>query len=329
MISLRFRSLALAAYMAGALLGAGSGPTFAQGFPDRPVKMIVPFAPGGALDVVARLVADRLSKTWSQPVVIENTPGANGIVGVNALTQSPADGYAILFATSPIFTVNKYLYKNLPYDPDKDLIAVSQAAVAPNVLGVYPKLPVANFQQLLAYARANPNELTFASQGNGSTGELTGLLLDQMAGLKMRHIPYHGAALAWNDVIAGHVDMMWDGIPSVLSQIRAGTVRALAVGSRQRSAALPDVPTAIERGLADFESESWYAAAVLHGTPTPVVQKISAAIADAIHSPDITARLMAIGARPVGSTPEQMQAAIRSTGALWKRVIEIADIHSE
>ncbi len=329
MISLRFRSLALAAYMAGALLGAGSGPTFAQGFPDRPVKMIVPFAPGGALDVVARLVADRLSKTWSQPVVIENKPGANGIVGVNALTQSPADGYAILFATSPIFTVNKYLYKNLPYDPDKDLIAVSQAAVAPNVLGVYPKLPVANFQQLLAYARANPNELTFASQGNGSTGELTGLLLDQMAGLKMRHIPYHGAALAWNDVIAGHVDMMWDGIPSVLSQIRAGTVRALAVGSRQRSAALPDVPTAIERGLADFESESWYAAAVLHGTPTPVVQKISAAIADAIHSPDITARLMAIGARPVGSTPEQMQAAIRSTGALWKRVIEIADIHSE
>jgi len=329
MIFPRLRSLALAASVAGALLGAGGGPAFAQSFPDRPVKMIVPFAPGGALDVVARLLADRLSKTWSQPVVIENKPGANGIVGVNALTQSPADGYAILFATSPIFTVNKYLYKNLPYDPDKDLIAVSQAAVAPNVLGAYPKLPFGDFQKLVAYARAHPNELTFASQGNGSTGELTGLLLNQMAGLKMRHIPYHGAALAWNDVIAGHVDMMWDGIPSVLSQIRAGTVRALAVGSRQRSAALPDVPTAIEQGLADFESESWYAAAVLHGTPAPVVQKISAAIADAIHSPDIMARLTAIGARPVGSTPEQMQAAIRSTGALWKRVIEIADIHSE
>ncbi len=321
--------LALAAAIALPLLSNGGAPAIAENFPDRAIKVIVPFAPGGALDVVARLVADRLSKTWSQPVVIENKPGANGIVGVNALTQSAADGYTILFATSPIFTINKYLYRNLPYDPDRDFVPVSQAAVAPNVLGAYSKLPFADFQHLVAYARAHPNELTFASQGNGSTGELTGLLLDQMADLKIRHIPYHGAALAWNDVIAGHVDMMWDGIPSVLSQIRAGTVRALAVGSRQRSAALPNVPTAIEQGLPEFESESWYAAAVLHGTPMPVVKKISAAIAGAVHSPDITARLTAIGARPVGGTPEQMQAAIRSTGALWKRVIAIANIHSE
>jgi tripartite-type tricarboxylate transporter receptor subunit TctC len=329
MIFPRLRVPALAATVAGSLLGCGSAAAVAQDFPDRPVKVIVPFAPGGSLDLVARLIADRLSKTWSQPVVIENKPGANGIVGVNALTQAAADGYAILFATSPIFTINKYLYKNLPYDPDKDLVPVSQAAVAPNVLGAYPKLPFVDFQQLIAYARAHPNELTFASQGNGSTGELTGLLLNQMAGLKIRHIPYHGAALAWNDVLAGHVDMMWDGIPSVLSQIRAGTVRALAVGSRQRSAALPDVPTAVEEGLSDFESESWYAAAVLRGTPDPIVQKISAAIADAIHSPAIAARLTAVGARPVGSTPEQMRAAIKSTAALWRRVIEVANIHSE
>lgn len=322
------RLLTVAAAAAAPLLGGGAA-ALAQSFPDRPVKVIVPFAPGGSLDAVARLVADRLSKTWSQPVVIENKPGANGIVGVNALTQLPADGCTILFATSPIFTVNKYLYKNLPYDPDKDLTPVSQAAVAPNVLGAYPKLPIADFKQLITYARAHPNELTFASQGNGSTGELTGLLLDQMADLKMRHIPYHGAALAWNDVLAGRVDMMWDGIPSVLSQIRAGTVRALAVGSRQRSAALPDVPTAIEEGFAAFESESWYAAAVLHGTPDAIVQKISVGIADAIHSPEIAARLTAIGARPVGSTPEQMQVAIKSTTALWKRVIEVANIHNE
>jgi tripartite-type tricarboxylate transporter receptor subunit TctC len=328
MISPRLRLLALA-LAAAAPLHCGGAAALAQSFPDRSVKVIVPFAPGGSLDVVARLVADRLSKTWSQPVVIENKPGANGIVGVNALTRSPADGYTILFATSPIFTVNKYLYKNLPYDPDKDLTPVSLAAVAPNVLGAYPKLPFVDFQQLITYARAHPNELTFASQGNGSTGELTGLLLDQMAGLNMRHIPYHGAALAWNDVIAGQVDMMWDGIPSVLSQIRAGTVRALVVGSRQRSAALPDVPTAIEKGLADFQSESWYAAAVLHGTPAPVVKRISAAIVDAIHSPDIAARLTAIGARPVGGTPAQMQAAIKLTGAMWKRVIEIANIHNQ
>jgi tripartite-type tricarboxylate transporter receptor subunit TctC len=322
------RLLTVAAAAAAQFLGGGTA-ALEQSFPNRPVKVIVPFAPGGSLDTLARLVADRLSKTWSQPVVIENKPGANGIVGVNALTQSPADGYTILFATSPIFTINKYLYKNLPYDPDKDLTPVSQAAVAPNVLGAYPKLPVADFQQLITYARAHANELTFASQGNGSTGELTGLLLDQMANLKMRHIPYHGAALAWNDVLAGRVDMMWDGIPSVLSQIRAGTVRALVVGSSQRSAALPDVPTAIEEGLADFESESWYAAAVLHGTPGAIVQKISVGIADAIHSPEIAARLAAVGARPVGSTPEQMQVAIKSTAALWKRVIDVANIHNE
>jgi tripartite-type tricarboxylate transporter receptor subunit TctC len=328
MISPRLQLLALAVAAAAPLHGGGTA-ALAQSFPDRSVRVIVPFAPGGSLDVVARLVADRLSKTWSRPVVIENKPGANGIVGVNALTQSRADGYTILFATSPIFTVNKYLYKNLPYDPDKDLTPVSLAAIAPNVLGAYPKLPFVDFQQLITYARAHPNELTFASQGNGSTGELTGLLLDQMAGLNMRHIPYHGAALAWNDVIAGHVDMMWDGTPSVLDQIRAGTVRALVVGSRQRSAALPDVPTAIEKGLADFQSESWYAAAVLHGTPAPVVKRISAAIVDAIHSPDIAARLTAIGARPVGGTPAQMQAAIKLTGATWKRVIEIANIHNQ
>lgn len=328
---IRPRSLHLlmaAAVVAGPLLGFGAT-ALAQSFPDRPVKVIVPFAPGGSLDVVARLVADRLSRTWSQPVVIENKPGANGIVGVDALMQSPADGYTVLFATSPVFTVNKYLYRNLPYDPDKDLIPVSQAAVAPNVLGACPKLPVADFQQLVTYARAHPSELTFASQGNGSTGELTGLLLDQLAALKMRHIPYHGASPAWNDVVACRVDMMWDGIPSVLGQIRAGRVRALAVGSRQRSAALPDVPTAIEEGLAGFESESWYAAAVLRGTPEAIVKKISAGIADAIHSPEIAARLTAIGARPVGGTPEQMKLAIKSTAALWKRVIEVANIHND
>ena len=156
---------------------------------------------------------------------------------------------------------------------------------------------------------------------------MTGMLLDQLAHLKMRHIPYRGASLAWNDVIGGHVDMMWDGIPSILSQIRAGTVRALAVGSRQRSAALPDVPTAIEEGLPDFESESWFAVAVLRGTPEPVVQKISGSISAAIHSPEVSARLLQMGARPVGSTPEQMQASIKSTTALWQRVIDLANIH--
>lgn len=327
---LNWQRVALAVVTLGAgLLCYDARPSAAQSFPDRPVKFVVPFAAGGALDVVARLVADKLSKSWSEPVVIENKPGANGIIGVDALKQAPADGYTILFATSPVFTTNKLLYKTLPYDPDKDFIPVSLAAVAPNVLGIYPKLPIASFKELIAYAHGHPNELTFASQGNGSTGELTGMLLDQLAGLKMRHIPYRGASLAWNDVIAGHVDMMWDGIPSILSQIRAGTVRALAVGSRERSPSLPDVPTAIEEGLPGFESESWFAVAALRGTPEPIVLTISGAVAGAIHSPEVSQRLLQMGARPVGSTPQQMQAAIQSTTALWKRVIEMADVHIE
>lgn len=326
MIAERRHFLPVLAAAIVALAAFGTRSSFARDFPDRPVKFIVPFSAGGALDLVARLVADKLSKSWSQPVVIENRPGANGIIGVDVLKAAPADGYTILFATSPVFTTNKLLYKNLSYDPDKDFIAVSLAAVAPNVLAVYPKLPIANFHELIAYARAHPNELTFASQGNGSTGELTGMLLDQLAKLRMRHIPYRGASLAWNDVIGGHVDMMWDGIPSILSQIRAGTVRALAVGSRQRSAALPDVPTAIEEGLPDFESESWYAAAVLQGTPDSTVHKISRAISAAIHSPEVSARLLQMGARPVGSTPEQLRDSIKSTTALWRRVIDRADV---
>lgn len=323
------RVVSTAVAFVAALIGCGVGPSKAQTFPDRPVRFVVPFAAGGALDVVARLVADKLGKTWSRPVVIENKPGANGIIGVNALMQSPADGYTIIFATSPVFTTNKLLYKTLPYDPDRDFIPVSLAAVAPNVLGIYPKLPIKSFKELIAYARTHPNELTFASQGNGSTGELTGMLLDQLAGLKMRHIPYRGASLAWNDVIAGHVDMMWDGVPSILSQIRAGTICALAVGSRERSASLPNIPTATEEGLADFKSESWFAVAALRGTPAPIVQTISNAIADAVNSPDVSARLVQIGARPVGSTPQQMRASIQSTTALWKRVIEVANVHIE
>lgn len=324
-----WRAVPTVVAFAAALIWGSVSPSTAQTFPDRPVRFVVPFAAGGALDVVARLVADKLSKTWSRPVVIENKPGANGIIGVDALMQSPADGYTILFATSPVFTTNKLLYKTLPYDPDRDFVPVSLAAVAPNVLGIYPKLPIKSFKELIAYARTHPNELTFASQGNGSTGELTGMLLDQLAGLKMRHIPYRGASLAWNDVIAGHVDMMWDGVPSILSQIRAGTIRALAVGSRERSGSLPNVPTAAEEGLAGFESESWFAVAALRGTPAPIVQTFSKAIADAVHSPDVSARLVQIGAQPVGSTPEQMRASIESTTALWKRVIELADVHIE
>jgi tripartite-type tricarboxylate transporter receptor subunit TctC len=323
------RALLVLAAIGAGLIGTSGGSGIAQNFPSRTVRVIVPFPAGGSLDVVARLVAEKLSEVWSQPVVIENRPGANGIVAADGFIKSAPDGYTILFATGPVFTTNKLLFKDLPYDPDRDFMPLALAAVAPNVLGIYPKLPVSNLHELMTYAQVHPGELTFASQGNGSSGHLTGIMLDQLANVEMKHVPYRGAAPAWTDVMGGHVAMMWDGIPSILSQIRAGAVRALAVGSRERSPALPDVPTAIEQGLADFESESWYAVAAVQGTPKPVVQFLSDAIAVAVHSPGVSARIREMGARPVGSTPEDLAAYITATRALWKHVIEKADVRIE
>jgi tripartite-type tricarboxylate transporter receptor subunit TctC len=307
-----------------ALLAAA--PVEAHDFPARPVRVVVPFPPGGSLDVVARLIADQLSKEWSQPVVIENHSGVNGGLGAEAVVRAVPDGHTLLFATSPVFTTNKLLLRNLAYDPDRDLRPVSLAAVAPNVLGVSAGLPVKDVRELIAYAKANPDRVSFASQGNGSTGQMSGALFNQLAGLDIKHVPYRGAAPAWNDVVAGHVSMMWDGIPSVLGQIRAGSVRALAVGSRQRSPALPDVPTAIEAGLADFESVSWYAVAAPGATPDPVVHKIADAVARAVRAPDVSRRIIEIGAIPAGGTPEELAATIKETTLHWKKVIDAAHI---
>jgi tripartite-type tricarboxylate transporter receptor subunit TctC len=304
-------------------------PATAQDFPTHAVRIIVPFPAGGSLDVVARLIGDQLAQEWSRPVVIDNRPGVNGVLGAEAVAKSQPDGHTLLFATSPVLTTNKLLYRDLAYDPATDFKPVSLAAIAPNVLGVSPGLPFRDVLGLIAYAKANPGMLTYASQGNGSTGHLTGALFNQIAGTDIRHVPYRGAAPAWNDVLAGHVSMMWDGIPSVLGQIRGGAVRALAVGSRRRSPALPDVPTAAEAGLPDFESVSWYGIAVAAATPDDIVHVLADAIMQAVHTPEVSARVNEIGAIPIGSTPEGFAATIRDTTAQWKKVIDAANIRIE
>ena len=305
------------------------GPVLAQDFPTRTVRIIVPFPAGGSADLVARIVADRLSKDWQQSVIVENRVGGNRSLAALAIMQAPPDGHMILWGTGPVFTTNPLLFKNLQYDPDRDFRLVSLAAVTPNVLGVHPSLPFKTVPELIAYARANPGKLSFASSGMASSGHLSGTLMMQLGDIDMRHIPYRGAAPGWNDVIAGHVSMMWDGIPAILGQIETGEIRALAVGSKERWPALPDVPTAIEAGLPGFVSESWFAAAVAIQTPDAVVRKISAAMAGILHTQEISARIVTMGARPVGSTPEEVVAYARETTALWKTVIEKAKISVE
>jgi tripartite-type tricarboxylate transporter receptor subunit TctC len=306
-----------------------ASPVAAQDFPDHAVRIIVPFPAGGSLDLVARVIGDRLAQEWSSPVVIENRPGVNGALGADAVAKSPPDGHTLLFATSPVLTTNKLLYHDLAYDPATDFKPVSLAAIAPNVLGVSPGLPFRDVPGLITYAKANPGMLTYASQGNGSTGHLSGALFNQIAGTDIRHIPYRGAAPAWNDVMAGHVSMMWDGVPSVLGQIQGGTVRALAVGSLRRSPVLPDVPTAAEAGLRDFESVSWYGVAVAAATPDDIVHLLADAIMRAVQTPEVSARMNEIGAIPIGSTPEALAITIRDTTARWKKVIDAANIRIE
>ncbi len=304
----------------------GMGPAATQDFPTRAVRIIVPFPAGGSADLVARIVADNLAKEYSQSVVVENRVGGNRSVAALAIMQAPPDGHMILWGTGPVFTTNPLLFKNLAYDPERDFRMVSLAAITPNVLGIYPKLPFKTVAELTAYARANPGKLTFASSGMASSGHLGGEMMMQLGKIDMKHIPYRGAAPAWNDVMGGHVSMMWDGIPAVIGQINTGMLRALAVGSRERWPALPDVPTAIEAGLPGFVSESWFAAAVAIKTPDPIVRKISASMSRILRSPEIATRIVQMGARPLGTTPEETTAYVRETTALWKNVIEAAKI---
>src|SRR4029079_13732514 len=247
----------------------------AQEFPAKAVRFIVPYPAGGGVDGVARLVADKLSKEWGQPVIVENRAGANGNIGAEFVAKSPPDGYVALFSPSPVYTTAKWLYPNLSFDPQKDLKAVTLVAVTPNVLMVTKKLSISTLQELVALAKAKPGSLTYASQGVGSTAHLSGAYLAQVAHIDIRHVPYRGAAPAMNDVVAGHVTMSWDGLSSALGLITGGSVRAVAVASPQRSRALPDVPRVIESGLPDLESGSWYGVTVPAGTPDPVVRKLS------------------------------------------------------
>ncbi len=315
----------LTALACSVLVGRAS----AQEFPTHTVHIVLPFPPGGSADLIARLLADRLSRDWGHAVVVENRAGINGGLGAEAVAKSPPDGHTILFGTSPVFTVNKLLFKDLAYDPERDFKLVSLIAATPNVLGVTAKLPAANLKELIAYARANPGKLSFASQGNGSTGHLTGTMFMQMARIDIKHVPYRGSGPAWNDVVAGHVYMLWDGIPAAIGLIEGGKVRALAVGSKERSPKLPDVPTAIESGLAGFESESWFATAVGADTPDPLVRKLSQSIMRAVRSPEVSARIVSMGARAIGSTPEELAAYAKATNTLWKRVIDTAHIRIE
>jgi len=297
----------------------------AQGF-DRPLRIIVPNAPGGTSDILARLIATPLGKAVGQSVIVENRTGAGGNIGVENVVRSPADGTTILMGTTGTLTVNPHLYANLGFDPLRDLAPISMAFTTDHVLIVNPQVAAQNAKEFLALVRARPGALSYGSAGSGSSTHTVPELFKLAARVEITHVPYRGSAPALNDLVAGNVQVMLDQIPSAIGQIQGGRVRALAVTGARRSPLLPDVPTMAEFGLPDAQATSWGAVMAPAGTPAPVVARFNAAIREALAQQPVKDRLAAAGAEGVASTPEDLATYLRAESAKWARVVREAQI---
>jgi tripartite-type tricarboxylate transporter receptor subunit TctC len=302
--------------------------TAAQTYPARPVRFIVPSAVGGGTDIIARAIALKLGESLGQQFLVDNRPGAGQMIGIELAAKSPADGYTILMAASTL-AINPIMYKKVPYDPIRDFAPITQAATLPNVLVVHPSLPVKSLAELIAYAKAHPGQLNFASAGIGTSPQMSIELLKSMAGIDMVHIPYKGTAPGVVDVLAGQVLVMAPNLLTALPHIKSGRLRALAVTSARRSAALPEVPTVAEAGLPGYDSTQWYGVLAPAGTPREIVARLHGEIARALRDAEVGKRLAADGAEPVGSSPEEFAAFIKSESEKWSRVAKAAGIQPE
>jgi len=292
----------------------------AESYPKGPVKVIVPFPAGGGVDAAARVLAQSLSESFARPFVIDNRGGANGNIGTALAAKSPNDGYTLLFTGAGLVT-NPSLYKSVPYDPLKDFAAVSLMAIAPNVLVVHASLPVRSVRELIALAKTKPGEIGFAGAGSGSTPHLAGELFNVMAGVQMVHIPYRGSGPAMIGLLAGDAPVMFVSGIAAVPHVTAGRLRALAVTSRERLAALPDVPTVAESGVEGYESSQWYGLLAPAGTSAEVLEALNAQVAHIMRTPEMKARMSADGLIPVGSSRAEFAAHIRAEREKWAKVI--------
>ena len=318
----RLISLTLPLLLAlAAALGCASA--VAQGYPSRPVRLIVPYPPGGPLDIMARAIGQKLTEAWSQPVVVDNRAGAGGNIGADLVAKSPADGYTLLMGAVATHAINPSLYAKMPYDPVKDFAPVALVAQVPNILVVNPSVPARSVPDLIELARARPGYLNFGSGSTGSTGHLAGELFNTMAGVKMVHIPYKGGAPAMADLLAGQVQLMFDNLANALPHVKAGRLRALAVTTLARSPAVPELPTIAESGLPGFDLTTWFGIMVPAGTPADIVAKLNAEIVRALNAKDMRERLEKMGAEvPADNTPEHFAAFIRSEAAKYAKVVK-------
>lgn len=317
---LRRQVIVTAAFAALATFVAG--PTQAQEWPQKPVKLIVPFPAGGGTDIIGRVVGNKLGDLLKQPVIVENKPGAGGNLGVDAAAKSAADGYTMVLGQTSNLAINPSLYKSLPYDPVKDLITVALLADAPLVMVVGQESKFKTLAEVIAAAKAKPDSLTFGSPGSGTVAHLSGELLQAAAGVKFSHIPYKGSAQALQDLMGGRIDVFMSSVPTALAQIKGGKLRAIAVSAPARSPALPDVPTITEAGVKGVEAATWFGILVPANTDAKIVERLNKELNAALQAPEVREKIAAEGGGPIGGTAEKFAALLKSELPMWAKVVK-------
>jgi tripartite-type tricarboxylate transporter receptor subunit TctC len=300
----------------------------APGYPSKPIRLIVPFAPGGGSDITARYLASKLNEAWGQAVVADNRAGANGTIALDTCAKAPPDGYT-LTTMSATHATNVSLYSKMPYDLTRDFAFVTQTTAQPYALVINPQLPVKSVKELIAHAKANPGKLNYGSSGTGGASHLSGALLDSLAGIKTVHIPYKGGAPAMTDVIAGQIQMLFSSVMQSHAHIKSGRLRALAVTTAKRVKAEPDLPTMQEAGVPGYEVAQWYGILAPAKTPKPIVTKLNAELVRILGTREAAERLAADGSEPAGTSPEEFGAYVKAEIAKWGKVIKEAGIHLE
>ena len=298
------------------------GVAMAQAYPNKTVRLVVPQSAGGGADILARSVAEKLSKAWGVQVIVDNRLGAAGIIGTQLVAQAAPDGYTLLMGAISTHAINRGLYRNLPYDPVKDFVPITMIASAPLLVVVHPSLPVKSVQELIALARAKPGQLSFASAGSGNSTHLAGEMFKMLANVDILHVPYKGATPAEIDLMAGHASLMFSSILSAMPHSNAGRMRALAVTSARRTSVMPELPTVAETGLAAYDVNPWYGLFAPAGTPREIVDKINREVLGILQLPDVKERFATLGADPAGTTPGEFATFINVEIEKWTRVIK-------
>jgi tripartite-type tricarboxylate transporter receptor subunit TctC len=317
-----------AALVMGIVLLAGAAPLAAQNYPVKPIRLLIGFPPGGGSDTLARAVSQKLAESMGRQVIVDNRPGANANIAAEMAARALPDGYTMVLVSAP-HAISKVLYRTLGYDLEKDLTPIALLGTVPHALIVHPSLPAKSLKELIALAKARPAQLTYASSGVGSTDHIAGEIVASMANVKLVHVPYKGGGPAAIDLIAGHVAIMFASMPVAVSALQGGRVRCLAVTGARRAEVMPDIPTIAESGLPGYDLTTWYGIMFPAGTPKEIVSRLNAEINRAIKLPDVRERLTAVGAEPLGGSPEDFAAVIKSDVAKFAKVVKDANIQAQ